>query len=104
MYLVRTAVYIFQATERSTDSSPLLFGVETVLSPRAAKKSGKRYPGGRRRCGPLHDEMAQGRGGEDLATPHSKGRQERRQGKTAGTRGGGAAVLIQLSTNAETKW
>ena len=34
-------IRVFQATEESTDSSPLLFGVETVLWPRVAKKSGK---------------------------------------------------------------
>ena len=38
-------IRVFQATEGSTDSSPLLFGVETVLWPRAAKKSGKWYRG-----------------------------------------------------------
>ena len=32
---------VFQATEGSTESSPLLFGVEAVLWPRAAKKSGE---------------------------------------------------------------
>ena len=36
---------IFQATEGSTESLPLLFGVETVLRPRATKKSGKWYRG-----------------------------------------------------------
>ena len=35
----------FQAAERSKESSPLLFGVDTVLWPRAAKKSGKWYRG-----------------------------------------------------------
>ena len=59
---------------------------------------------GRRRGGLLHDEMAQGRGGEELATPRNRGRQERRQGETGGTGGTGAAALIRLSTNAETKW
>ena len=46
----------------------------------------------------FHDEVAQGWGGERLATPHNRGRQEWWQGK-----GGvkwGAAVLILLST----KW
>ena len=38
-------IRVFQATEGSTDSSPLLFGVDTVLRPRAAKKSGKWYRG-----------------------------------------------------------
>ena len=37
-------IRVFQATEGSTDSSPLLFGVEAVLWPRAAK-SGKWYRG-----------------------------------------------------------
>ena len=32
---------VLQASERSTESSPLLFGIETVSWPRAAKKSGK---------------------------------------------------------------
>ena len=36
---------VFQATEGPTESSPLLFGVETVLWPRAAKNSGKWYLG-----------------------------------------------------------
>ena len=35
----------FQATEGSTESSPLKFGVETVLWARVAKKSVKWYPG-----------------------------------------------------------
>ena len=43
---------------------------------------------GRRRGGPIHDEVAQG--GEVLVTPRNGERQERRQGET-----GGAAVLIQ---------
>ena len=34
-------IRVFQATEGSTDSSPLLFVVKTVLWPRAAEKSGK---------------------------------------------------------------
>ena len=38
-------IRVFQATEGSTDSSPLLFGEETVLCPWAAKKSGKWYRG-----------------------------------------------------------
>ena len=36
---------VFEATEGSTDSSPLLYGVETVLWPRAAKNSGNRHRG-----------------------------------------------------------
>ena len=38
-------IRVSQANEGSTDSSPLLFGVETVIWPRAAKKSGKWYRG-----------------------------------------------------------
>ena len=33
-------------------------------------------PGNGRRGGPLHDEMAQVQGVEELATPHDRGRQE----------------------------
>ena len=58
---------------------------------------------GRRRGGTIHDEMAQGRGGEELATARNRGRQERRQGETGGTVGRGAAVLMQLSMKAKTK-
>ena len=45
-------------------------------------------PGDRRRGGPLHGEMAQGRGGEDLATPYSRGRQEQQPRETGGAGGG----------------
>ena len=38
-------IRVFEATEGSTDSSPLLFGVETVLWPRAAKKGGSWHRG-----------------------------------------------------------
>ena len=36
---------VFEATKGSTNSSPLLFGEEAVLWPRAAKKSGKWHRG-----------------------------------------------------------
>ena len=36
---------VFRATEGSTESVPLVFGVETVLWPTAAKKGGKWYWG-----------------------------------------------------------
>ena len=36
---------VFKATKGSTDNSPLLFGVETVLWPKAAKKSGNWHRG-----------------------------------------------------------
>ena len=48
-------------------------------------------PGYRRRGGPLHDEVAQGRGGEELETPHSRGSQEQQPRGT----GRGAAILIK---------
>ena len=38
-------VKVFEATEGSTSSSPVLFGVETVLQPRAAKKNGNWHRG-----------------------------------------------------------
>ena len=63
-----------------------------------AEGSGEEWelaPGDRRRGGPLHDDMAQGRGAKGLATPHSGGRQEQ-QPRVTGGAGGGEAVLIQL--------
>ena len=36
-----TYIYVFRATEGSTESVPLVFGVETVQWPTAAKKGGK---------------------------------------------------------------
>ena len=44
-------------------------------------------PGGRPRGEKRHDKITQGRGGEELATPRSRGRQEQRQSQTGG-RGG----------------
>ena len=67
---------VSRATEGSTESVPLVLGVETVLWPTAAKNGGKWYRGSRRSGGMFHDEVAQGRGGEQLATPHNRGRQE----------------------------
>ena len=66
---------VFRATEGSTESVPLVFGVETVLWPTAAKKGGKWYRGVVE-AAECHDKEAQGRGGEQLATPHNRGRQE----------------------------
>ena len=63
-------IRVFQATEGSMDSSPSLFGVETVLWPRAAKKSGKWYRGV---VDAADRFMKRGRGGEELATPRSRG-------------------------------
>ena len=83
-------IRVFEATEGSTDSSPLLLGVETVLLwPSAA-------PGDRRRGGPFYDEMAQGRGGEELAMPHSRGRQEQQPRETGRAGGGSSRTDTQL--------
>ena len=38
-------IRVFRATEASTESVPLVFGVETVIWPTAAKKGGKWYRG-----------------------------------------------------------
>ena len=68
---------VFGATEGPTESVPLVFGVETVLSPTAAKKEGwEEVSGSRRSGGMFHDEVVQGRGGEQLATPRNRARQE----------------------------
>ena len=45
-------------------------------------------PGGRRRGGPLHDKISQGRGGQELANPRNSGRREQQYGET-GPRGWG---------------
>ena len=90
----------FQATEGSKESSPPLVGVETVLWPRAATKSEKCYR-----------EVAEATGCF-IARWHRNDAQRSRLCHAAEDakngdkgRGGGerAAVLIQLSTNAETK-
>ena len=92
---------VFQATEGSTESSPLLFGVETVFWPSAANKGGKWYPGvfGAVECfmARWHRDEAQ----------RSRVRQAAEDARNGDTGGGRAAVPIQLSTNklfnAETK-
>ena len=67
-----------------------------MLMQRATKKSGNSYRGVVHAVDPLHDEMAQGRGGEELATPHSRGSQEEQHPRgTRGTGGGEAVLLIQ---------
>ena len=52
-----------------------------MLWSRAANKVGS-GTGGRGRAGPLHDEMAQGRVGQELANPRNNGRQQHQQGDT----------------------
>ena len=72
-------------------------GIEKVTNPRKnvvtsivarGKKTTTIFPPIYIRGGPLHDEMAQGRGGEELATPHSRGHQEQQPRETGGRRGG----------------
>ena len=64
---------VFRATEGSTESVSLVFGIETVLWPTVAKTGGKVVSGSRLRGGMFHDEVAQGRGGEELATSRNRG-------------------------------
>ena len=71
-----------QATDVSTESLPLSFGVDTVLRPRAAKTSGKRYWGSsKRRTVSWRSTTGTGRREADCAT-------QLKTPKTA-TRGGG---------------
>ena len=68
---------VFRATEGPTESVPLVFGVETEqLWPTVPKRVGSGTSGSRRSGGMFHDEVAQGRGGEQLVTPPNRGRQE----------------------------
>ena len=75
----------------------LLFGVETVLQPRASKKSGKWYRG-------LQWQTVSRRGGTGTGRRKAGCAMQLRTPRAA-TRGGvggrGAAVLIQLLTSAE---
>ena len=80
-------IRVFQATEESRDSSPLLFGVDTVLWPRAAKESGNWHPGvvdGANRFMTRWQRLT----AEDAKSSN--------QGKLGGRGGGEPAVLIQL--------
>ena len=51
---------VFRSTEGSAEHSPLRFGVEIVLWTTAAKKAGKRCPGGSRSSGTVHGQVARG--------------------------------------------
>ena len=94
-------IRVFQATDGSTDSSPLLFGAEAVLWPRAAKKSEKWNRGvvdaADRFMKRWHKGEAE-KGWLRQAAEDDKSGDKRK----LGGRGGEAAVLIQLSTEAET--
>ena len=94
---------VFRATEGSTESVPLVFGLETVLWPTATKKGGKRCRGVveaaeyfMTRWQRHEVESSWLRYATEDAKSDDKGR--------GGGRKGGAAVLILLSTNAEMKW
>ena len=83
---------VFEATERSTDSSPLF----TVRSRDCALAEGgeewELAPGDRRRGGPLHEEMAQGLDGEELwqRLTAEDAKKKSNQGKPGGRGGGGS--------------
>ena len=85
---------VFEAIEGSTENSPLLFRVETVLRPRATKKSRKWYRGvvEAAECFMARWQMNEAQ--------RSRLRHAAEDAKS-GDKGwrGGAAVLIQLSTN-----
>ena len=65
---------VFRAKEGSTETSPLLSGVGTVLWPTQAKKAGKWYRGDRQSGRWLHGEVAQGREGNELVAACKRGR------------------------------
>ena len=125
-------IRVFQATEGSTDSSPVLFGVETVLWPKAAKKSGTWYlgivdaadrfmavlfgvetvlwPRAAKKSGTWYRGIVDAadrfktrwhRGEAEKSSPRHAAEDAKSSDK--GKSGGGAAVLIQLTTNEETK-
>ena len=89
---------MFRAAEGSTESVPLVFGVETVLWPTAANKGGKCYRGvvEAAECFMTRwqrDEAENSwlRHATEDAKSEDKGR--------GGGKGGAAVVLILLSTN-----
>ena len=59
----------FKETEISTDISPLLFGAETVLWPRAGKKTGNWHRGVVYAADRLMTRWPRGEAKEELATP-----------------------------------
>ena len=90
---------VFQVTEGSTESSSLLFGVERVLWPRPAKKSGKWYRRSSKR------RTVSWRGGTWTRRREAGCATQPREPRAATRRGGegGGSRTIQLSMNAETK-
>ena len=89
---------LWVSTEGSTESSPLLFGVETVIWPRAAKKSGKWYRGASKR------QTVSWRGGTGTRRREAGCATQLRtpRATTRGGRGDGAAILTH-ATKAQNK-
>ena len=90
-------IRLFAATEGSMDSSPLLFGVETVLWPRAAKKSGnwhRRFVDAEDRFTTRWHRGEAERSWQRFTAEDANSNNIGKPGERGG--GGGAVVLIQL--------
>ena len=81
-------IRVFEATEGSTDSSPLLFKVETVLWPRAAKKSGN-WHRGIDAAGRFMTRWHRGEAEKSWQHPTAEDAKSSNQGKPEGWVGGG---------------
>ena len=73
----RTGCNVYRTTKGSKETTPLLFGVKTVLWPRMATraKGGRWYRGVVEGGGLFYGEMEREGGGEELATALSSERQ-----------------------------
>ena len=89
-------IRVFEATQGSTDSSPLLFGVETVLWPTAAKKSGNWHRGGVDAADRFMTRWHRGEEEKSWQRLTVEDVKSSNQGKSGGLGGGEATVLIQL--------
>ena len=96
-------IRVFEVKEGSADSSPLLFGTEIVLWSRAAKKSGSWHRGVFDAADRFFTRWHRGEAEKSWQRLTAEDANSSNQGKP-GERGGGAAVLIYLYMNAETKW
>ena len=101
-YCLAADLRVFRATEGPTESVPLVFGVETVVWPTAAKKGGKWYRGVVEavECFMTKSHMDERRTAS-YDTQQKTPRLMTRNGERGKRR---AAVLILLSTNLEVKW
>ena len=96
-----------KSNEGSTEISPILFGVGTVLLPTAATKAGKWYRGIAKAAVGF---MARWHRDEvehhwlRHAIKNAKKMGEKEKGGGRGGRGAGAAVLIPLSMKTENNW